>query len=114
MLHRFALASLAILFLVSSIALASGEKVSNADDPDFAVQGEYIGEIKDPGGEVIPVGVQVIARGGGKFHAVAYFRRPARRWLVGRSQVRRRRRTERGHPWSLGRTMVAPKSKGTS
>lgn len=73
MLHRFALALLASLFLASQLALASGEKVSSADDPDYAVQGEYTGEIKDPGGEVIPVGVQVIARGGGKFHAVAYF-----------------------------------------
>jgi hypothetical protein len=70
---RFALAPLALLFLAASAAFASGEKVSNADDPDFAVQGEYTGEIKDPGGEVIPVGVQIIARGAGKFHAVAYF-----------------------------------------
>src|ERR1044072_7862136 len=36
-------------------------------DPDFAVQGEYTGEIK---GE--KRGVQIIALGGGKFHAVGY------------------------------------------
>lgn len=70
--HRIAITTLAALLFATSLALASGEKVSSADDPDFAVQGEYTGEIKDPGGEVIPVGVQVIARGGGKFHAVAY------------------------------------------
>lgn len=40
-------------------------------DPDFAVQGEYTGEIPDADGP-IKFGVQVIAEGYGKFKAVAY------------------------------------------
>lgn len=69
---QFTLALLTSLLLVSQTARAAGEKVSGPDDPDFKVQGEYVGEVKDPGGEKIPMGVQVIALGGGKYHAVAY------------------------------------------
>ena len=42
-----------------------------ADDPDFALQGEYAGTVSTPDSE-ISVGVQVIALGGGKFRAVGY------------------------------------------
>jgi hypothetical protein len=38
-----------------------------AADPDFALQGEYAGQIKDD-----KFGVQVVALGGGRFHGVAY------------------------------------------
>lgn len=41
-------------------------------DADFAVQGEYAGEMKTPEGENRKVGVQVEALGQGKFHAVLY------------------------------------------
>src|SRR4051812_12997316 len=41
-------------------------------DADFAVQGEYAGEMKTPAGEARKVGVQVEALGKGKFHAVLY------------------------------------------
>ncbi len=54
--------ALALIALLSCVAFGA-DKISGPDDPDFAVQGDYVGEIKDPGGEVIPVGVQVIAEG---------------------------------------------------
>jgi len=40
-----------------------------AQDPDFAIQGEYLGEGVLPDGTQGKVGVQVVARGGGQFEA---------------------------------------------
>ncbi len=57
--------------LLSAAASAADTNVSTRDDPDFAVQGEYKGAIKTDDGEAV-YGVQVIALGQGKFHAVAY------------------------------------------
>lgn len=67
-----------VLFLLLALAnerflSAAGGKASGPDDPDFKLQGEYTGSAKSPdGGQELKVGVQVIALGGGKFHAVAF------------------------------------------
>jgi hypothetical protein len=62
------------LLCLSTLSLLAAEKeptyitaAEAAKDPDFAFQGEYSGELK---GE--KRGVQVIALGNGKFHAVGY------------------------------------------
>ena len=73
---RRVLAGLALicLALVShSTASAADAKSTGADDPDFKIQGEYSGTIKPPdGGQEFKIGVQIVALGAGKFHAVAY------------------------------------------
>ncbi len=51
------------------VMLADEPKEATADDPDFAVQGEYIGDVSLSDG-VKKLGVQVIALGKGQFHAL--------------------------------------------
>ncbi|HZZ73033.1 MAG TPA: DUF1080 domain-containing protein [Pirellulales bacterium] len=78
MLRRLGCLSLG-LFLIATFSaapLASAAKGEAATDPakadaDFAYQGEYSGEIKG-GDQALKVGVQVIALGDGKFHAVGH------------------------------------------
>ena len=41
------------------------------NDPEFAIQGEYLGEVQTDAGDM-KIGVQVIANGNGKFSAVGY------------------------------------------
>lgn len=55
--------------------------------PDYAVQGEYVGEVKGDN-ETIRIGVQVIALGEGKFRAVAHIGGlPGDGWLAGGERV---------------------------
>jgi hypothetical protein len=75
-MRRILAVSIALpMLMVSPLrpAVAADSAVSGPDDPDFAVQGEYTGEVKPPeGGDPIALGVQVIALGNGKFRAVAF------------------------------------------
>ncbi|HEY1784166.1 MAG TPA: DUF1080 domain-containing protein, partial [Pirellulales bacterium] len=67
-----ALLSLLAFPLVVHAADAKTEpSVAEPSDPDYAVQGEYVGEVFTPAGNV-PLGVQVIALGKGKFKGVSY------------------------------------------
>ncbi len=66
-----------VLFVVPLFAgPAKGQEVIDLEeakqDPDFLVQGEYIGEGLWPGGEKSKIGAQVIAQGDHKFRAVFY------------------------------------------
>jgi hypothetical protein len=67
--------ALSLLALSAGIATAQDKKPAVIDpakaDADFAVQGEYSGELATNDGKV-KWGVQVIALGGGKFDATAY------------------------------------------
>jgi len=65
---------LLLFVLAPAIACAAkGKAFTDPDEagPDFEVQGEYVGKKKGSGGEK-RWGVQVIARGAGKFEAVGY------------------------------------------
>ena len=59
------------LLTCSSLLPAAEPKEVATNDPDFLVQGEYLGEVTKPEGKK-KLGVQVIALGKGKFHAVGY------------------------------------------
>jgi hypothetical protein len=70
------LASIVFLALVGLSARAADDTADVFTDPaqagpDFAVQGEYTGEVKSDN-ESLKIGVQVIALGEGKFRAVAH------------------------------------------
>jgi 3-keto-disaccharide hydrolase len=63
----------AFCLLIASAVLGKGPAYTdpNQTDADFAFQGEYVGTVKTNDGDR-KVGVQVIALGGGKFHAVGF------------------------------------------
>lgn len=68
-------ASLSFLSLVALIGVACGAHEAYTDPakagPDFAAQGEYVGEGKF-GDETVKVGVQVVALGNHEFDAIAF------------------------------------------
>ena len=68
MFVRVCCATLLIVWALSSARAAEPQEVA-ADDPDVSVQGEYVGEVTKPDGKK-KLGIQVIALGKGKFHAV--------------------------------------------
>lgn len=74
-LGRQCFLTLTLAILAAVVHAADGPSkaaLSAADaDADFAFQGEYVGEINRDG-NVAKYGVQIIAQGNGKFHAVAY------------------------------------------
>ena len=66
--------ALAILLSLFSLQLRAADKdptyITPAEalkDPDFAIQGEYTGDVNNE-----HFGVQIVALGDGKFHGVAY------------------------------------------
>lgn len=76
MIHRASRFVLAFLVVFSFVRSAPADGPQIADpakvDADYAIQGEYSGQISTPDGPRA-LGVQVIALGGGRFHASACF-----------------------------------------
>ena len=69
-MRQFILLAVAWMFAFASSNLWANEpKEAAANDPDFLVQGEYVGEVVQADIKT-KLGVQVIALGKGKFHAV--------------------------------------------
>ena len=69
---RHLVRAIALLTVSTSFALAQEPTIDpKKADADFAIQGEYVGAIRSNGDEQ-KIGVQVIAQGSGKFHAVGY------------------------------------------
>src|SRR5688500_3845259 len=71
MTRQFAVAAILFSTVLCAAALAKGPAYTDPEktDADFQFQGEYVGIAKTDRGD-LKVGVQVIALGGGKFHAV--------------------------------------------
>jgi hypothetical protein len=99
----------AIVCVFSGCACAAGGEAATDPakaGPDFAIQGEYQGELKAPDQpEAIKVGAQVIALGDGKFHGVFYFGGlPGDGWERGAPQLEADGTTEDGKVVFMGDT----------
>lgn len=106
MLRRL-LPAVAILSVLAGRACAAGgEAITDPAKagPDFAIQGEYQGELKAPDQpEPIKVGAQVIALGDGKYHGVFYFGGlPGDGWERGAPQLEADGDTEEGKVVFIG------------
>lgn len=75
MRHLLVGSSLCLMVLYSGSVLHAQQATPALDakqaDADFAFQGEYVGNIENDG-NTTKVGIQVVALGGGKFHAVGH------------------------------------------
>ena len=75
MFRKLQLLLTAVMICSAFTSLAFSKEVTDPEeakaDPDFGVQGEYVGEFTNRQGEKVKVGCQVIARGGGKFELLA-------------------------------------------
>ncbi len=64
---------LSLALVACSMVLSAAEpKEGVPNDPDFLIQGEYLGEVTKPDSKK-KLGVQVVALGMGRFHAVGYY-----------------------------------------
>ena len=106
MLRRLMLMSAFGLAFAGRAFAAEGEAFTDPAQagPDFAVQGEYQGELKAPDqAEPMKVGAQVIAQGDSKFHGVFCFGGlPGDGWERGAPQIEADGTTEDGKITFLG------------